>query len=58
MTHRVMMYKSCKCGEKLRQDVMQDDKIFLSDIAPERGMSDKSVQILKGGVHISSALIN
>ena len=28
-------YKACKSDEKLRQDVMQNDKISLRDIAPE-----------------------
>ena len=37
MACEIMRYKGCKCDEKLRHIVMQNDEICLSDIAPERG---------------------
>ena len=39
MARGIMRYKACKCGGELRQDVVQNDKSSLGDIAPRGGAS-------------------
>ena len=48
-------YKACKSDEKLRQDVMQNDKISLSNIAPER--EGEGVYIYQKGAFIHQQLL-
>ena len=47
-------YKACKSGEELRQDVMQNDIISLSDVATEGG---GKVYIYQKGAFIHQQLL-